>query len=219
MPLDRIVPPLVQRGIQVVIDGAHAPGQIDLDVTAIGATYYAGNNHKWLCAPKSTGFLVATGPAQPLVTSHGASPEYGPANRLHAELDWTGTYDPTAQLCIPTALATLAAVAPSAAIHARNHALAIALRDHVIAELGGDRRHKLAPDASLGSMAAIPVTLPPHVTPLAMTKRLLREGWELPIVDWPGQPLVRISAHLYNSLADAAPLVAVLRELGITLAR
>jgi isopenicillin-N epimerase len=217
MPLDRIVPPLIARGIQVVIDGAHAPGQIDLDVTAVGATYYAGNNHKWLCAPKSTGFLVATGPAQPLVTSHGASPEYGPANRLHAELDWIGTYDPTAQLCVPTALATLAATGID--IPARNHALAIALRDFVIAELGGDRRHHLAPDASLPAMAAIPIALPPNVTPLEMTKRLLREGWELPIVDWPGQPLVRISAHLYNSLADAAPLVAKLRELRITLAR
>ena len=89
----------------------------------------------------------------------------------------------------------------------------------MIAELGGDRRHQLAPDASLGSMVAIPVALPPNVTPLAMTKQLLREGWELPIVDWPGQPLVRISAHLYNSLADAAPLVAKLRSLGISLAR
>lgn len=214
MPLGRIIPLL--PGVQVIIDGAHAPGQIELDVPAIGATYYAGNNHKWLCAPKSTGFLYASGPAKPLVTSHGASPDYGPANRLHAELDWPGTYDPTAQLAVTDALAALAAVGTIAEIAERNHRLALALRDHVIGEMHG---RTIAPDASLGAMAALPIVLPPNVTPYQLTQRLLRDNWELPIVDWPGQPLVRISAHLYNSLADGPPLVAKLRELGVSLSR
>jgi isopenicillin-N epimerase len=212
-PLERVVPALVARGIQVVIDGAHAPGQIALDITALGATYYAGNNHKWLCAPKATGFLVAHGPATPLVTSHGASPEYGPANRLHAELDWAGTGDPTPHLCVPAAIA---AVADWPATRARNHALALVLRDQVIAALGGDERHHLAPAASLGSMAAIPIRI--AGVPLELTQRLLRANVELPIVDWPGQPLVRVSAHLYNDERDAEPVIAKLRELGITLA-
>ena len=214
MPLDRIIPRL--PGVQVIIDGAHAPGQIELDVSGVGATYYAGNNHKWLCAPKSTGFLYAGGPAKPLVTSHGASPDYGPANRLHAELDWPGTYDPTAQLAVPDAIAALAAVGTIADIADRNHRLALALRDHVIDAMGG---RKLAPDSSLAAMAAIPIVLPPNVTPYQLTQRLLRDNWELPIVDWPGQPLVRICAHLYNSLADGPPLVAKLRELGVSLSR
>jgi isopenicillin-N epimerase len=217
LPLERIVPALAARGIQVVIDGAHAPGQIALDITALGATYYAGNNHKWLCAPKSTGFLVAGGPARPVVTSHGASPEYGPPNRLHAELDWAGTHDPTPHLCVPTALAALAAVAEPAAIRARNHALVLALRDRVIDGLGGGAAHRLAPDDALGTMAAVPIRLPAGTPPLAVTQRLLRDGWELPIVDWSGGPLVRISAHLYNHLGQAEPLVAKLRELGIAL--
>jgi isopenicillin-N epimerase len=212
-PLERIVPALVARGIQVVIDGAHAPGQIALDIAALGATYYAGNNHKWLCAPKATGFLVAHGPATPLVTSHGASPEYGPANRLHAELDWAGTGDPTPHLCVPAALA---AVADWPATRARNHALVLALRDRVIAALGGDERHHLAPATSLGCMAAIPVRI--SGVPLELTQRLLRDNVELPIVDWPAQPLVRISAHLYNDERDADPVIAKLKELGITLA-
>jgi len=88
LPLERIVPALVARGIHVLVDGAHAPGHIALDIAALGATWYAGNNHKWLCAPKSSGFLYAATPPRPLVTSHGASAEYGPPNRLHAELDW-----------------------------------------------------------------------------------------------------------------------------------
>ncbi|MEO6773546.1 MAG: aminotransferase class V-fold PLP-dependent enzyme [Kofleriaceae bacterium] len=212
-PLERLVPALAARGIQVVIDGAHAAGQIALDITALGATYYAGNSHKWLCAPKATGFLVARGPVAPLVTSHGASPEYGPANRLHAELDWTGTADPTPHLCVPAAIA---AVADWPAARARNHALVLALRDRVIAALGGDERHHLAPAEHLGCMAAIPVRVP--AGPLALTERLLRADVELPIVDWPGQPLVRISAHLYNDERDAEPLIAKLQDLGLSLA-
>jgi isopenicillin-N epimerase len=217
MPLERIIPLL--PGVQVIVDGAHAPGQIELDVSALaalGLTYYAGNNHKWLCAPKATGFLYAGGPAKPLVTSHGASPEYGPANRLHAEHDWPGTYDPSAQLAVSDAIAALAAIGTIAEIADRNHRLVLALRDHVIEEMAG---RTFAPDSSLGAMAAIPIVLPPNVTPYQLTQRLLRDSWELPIVDWPGQPLVRISAHLYNSLADGPPLVAKLRELGVSLSR
>ena len=217
LPLERIVPDLVARGIQVVIDGAHAAGQIALDIAALGATYYAGNNHKWLCAPKSTGFLVAAGPARPLVTSHGASAAYGPANRLHAELDWSGTHDPAPHLAVPEALAALAAIAEPAAIRARNHALVVELRDRVIDALGGGTAHRLAPDSSLGAMAAIPIRLPPNITPLAQTQALLRDGWELPIVDWPGGPLLRLSTHLYNHAGQAEPVVAKLRALGIAL--
>jgi selenocysteine lyase/cysteine desulfurase len=92
----------------------------------------------------------------------------------------------------------------------------LALRDRVIAALGGDERHHLAPATSLGCMAAIPIRIPGE--PLALTQRLLRDNVELPIVDWPGQPLVRLSAHLYNDERDAEPVIAKLKELGISLA-
>ncbi len=203
LPLERILPPLRARGIQIVIDGAHAPGQIDLDLATLGATYYAGNNHKWLCAPKSTGFLVAAGPVRPIITSHGASAEYGPANRLHAELDWTGTYDPAPQLAVPAAIAAIGNP------RARNHALVLAMREAI----GGA---PLAPPDSIGSMAAIPITLPANTSAVELTERLLQRGYELPIIDWPGQPLVRVSAHLYNELDQIEPMLAVLRELGVT---
>ncbi len=219
LPLERILPALRERGIQIVIDGAHAAGQIELDVdalVALGVTYYAGNNHKWLCAPKSTGFLVAAGPVRPIVTSHGASTEYGPPNRLHAELDWAGTYDPAPQLAVPVAIAALAAVGTPFAIHARNHALALAMRAHVREELGGPC---LAPPQAIGTMVAMRIALPPNTTPGALTDQLLRDGFEAPIVDWPGQPLLRLSAHLYNELGHAHALVAKLRELGVAHAR
>ena len=220
MPLERIIPALSANGAQILIDGAHAPGQLALDIgalLALGVTWYAGNNHKWVCAVKGTGFLVTTTSAQPVVTSHGASPDYGPPNRLHAELDWSGTHDPTPHLTVPIALATVATILPWPEVIRRNHALACELRARVIELLGGNASHRLAPETSLGSMAAIPIALPPNTKPFDMTKRLLHDGWELPIVDWPGQPLVRLSAHLYNESSQAELVADKLRSLGIGL--
>ncbi len=215
MPLERIVPVLVARGAKIVVDGAHAPGQLALDVgalLALGVTWYAGNNHKWLCAPKSSGFLVTTTPLRPLVTSHGASAEYGPANRLHAELDWAGTADPSAHLAVPTAIAELARLGGGwPAVLARNHALAIEMR-HLLVEAGAG---VLAPESSLGAMAAVPITLPDGVAPLALQQRLLETGWEVPIIPWPSGPLLRVSAHLYNELDQVEALIRHLRTIGV----
>ncbi|HMG51911.1 MAG TPA: hypothetical protein VK601_00490, partial [Kofleriaceae bacterium] len=199
--------------------GAHAPGQIALDVAAVGATWYAGNCHKWLCGPKGSGFLVVAdgAPGRPVVTSHGASPEYGPANRLHAELDWAGTHDPSAHLAVPTAIADVAAEAGAGgwpAIHARNHAVVCEMHRRLT---DGLRAPPLAPDAALGCMAVVPIRLPAGLAVPALQDQLLRDGWEIPIVDLPGRPLVRISAHLYNHAGEADLLAAKLRSLGVAL--
>lgn len=207
LPLDRIVPRLAARGVRVVIDGAHAPGQLELDVGALGATWYAGNNHKWLCAPKGTGFLVTAGTPTPVVTSHGASAEYGPANRVHAELDWSGTYDPAPHLAVPTAIAQF----DWPATIARNHALVVEMRARLL-----DGAPPLAPASALGAMAAIRIALPAGATPLGVQHQLLRDGWEVPIVDFHTGPLLRISAHLYNFSDQADQLAAKLRSLGVT---
>jgi isopenicillin-N epimerase len=221
VPLELIAPIFAARGLPVLVDGAHAPGQLDLHIGALlaaGVTWYAGNNHKWLCAPKGSGFLVATPDPIPLVTSHGASPEYGPANRLHAELDWMGTYDPAAHLAVPVAITEVARLGGSwRSVYEHNHALALELRDRVIGGLGGDRRHLLAPDTSIAAMAVIPIALPSGMTPLALEHRLLRDGCEAPIVDFIDGPMVRVSAQLYNASSDADRLAAKLRDLGVTL--
>jgi isopenicillin-N epimerase len=220
VPLEAILPVLAARGIATIVDGAHAPGQLALDVSALfalGATWYAGNNHKWVCAPKGTGFLVASATApsmRPVITSHGASAEYGPPNRYHAELDWMGTHDPTPHLAVPSAIAAVAELGNGwAHVIARNHALAVELRDRLDRALGATR---LCADTTLGTMAAIPIELPPNTTPLALQQRLLEDGWEIPIVDFANGPLVRISAHLYNHADQADALAHKLRALGVT---
>ena len=220
LPIEPLVALAAARGIPVIVDGAHAPGQIALDVSAVGATWYAGNCHKWLCGPKGSGFLVIKDDVavRPVVTSHGASPEYGPTNRLHAELDWSGTHDPTPHLTVPSAIATVAAFGGSwPAIYARNHALACELRHRIIDGLGGSSRTpRLAPDDALGCMAAIPIELAAGTTPFAVQTQLLRDGWEIPIVDFAHGPFVRVSAHLYNHAGEAELLAAKLRSLGVT---
>lgn len=225
LPLEALIAPLAARGVAIIVDGAHAPGQLDLDVGALlsaGVTYYAGNNHKWLCAPKGSGFLAVApeAPVIPVVTSHGASPAYGPPNRLHAELDWAGSNDPAPHLAVPAAIAAVAAEGGGwPAVLARNHALALELRARFTDVLAGPTAAPppLAPDDAIGTMAAIPVALPPGTTPLALERLLLAEGWEVPIVDLPSGPLVRLSAHLYNAAAAADALATRLAMLGVRL--
>lgn len=219
LPMAPLIALCRARGIATVVDGAHVPGQLPLDVAALGATYYIGNNHKWLCAPKGSGFLVVDpdAPARPVVTSHGASPAYGPANRLHAELDWSGTHDPCAHLAVPTALDAVAAEGGGwPAIYARNHALVLALRDHFIDAMPGAAT-RFAPDDALGTMASIPIALPAAIAPFDLQCQLLRDGWEIPIVEFPTGTFVRLSAHLYNDVSDASALATKLRSLGVAL--
>lgn len=218
LPVDRIVAMLATRGIVSIVDGAHAPGQLALDVAAIGATYYTGNCHKWMCAPKGSGFLAIArdAPVQPVVTSHGASPAYGPANRLHAELDWAGTHDPSAHLSVPAAIADVGAEGGGwPAIRARNHALVIEMRRRFVASLGRESSSLLAPDDALGAMASIPITLPGSAA--ALEQQLLATGWEVPIVDTPNGALVRLSAHLYNDAGEAEQLARELHARGVKL--
>ena len=224
LPLAELVALCRHHGIQTVVDGAHAPGQLPLELSAIGATWYIGNNHKWLCAPKGTGFLYVSADAPrtlPVITSHGASPEYGPANRLHAELDWAGTHDPSPHLAVPAAIDTVGREGHGwPAIYARNHALVLELRDRFSDGLGGalgGTATRIAPDDALGCMAAIPIALPPGLPPFTLQTQVLQDGWEVPIVDHATGLYVRLSAHLYNSADQADALAAKLRSLGVTL--
>jgi isopenicillin-N epimerase len=219
LPVERIVAAL--HDVVTIVDGAHAPGQLPLDVARVGATYYTGNCHKWMCAPKGSGFLVVgrDATAVPVVTSHGASADYGPPNRLHAELDWAGTHDPAVHLTVPTAIEHTGTEGGGwPAVLTRNHALAVEMRRRFCDSLSrGGRVTPIAADEHLGSMAAIPIALPAGVAALALEKQLLETGWEIPIVDTPKGALVRLSAHLYNHAGEAEELARELHDRGVTL--
>ncbi|MEZ4401940.1 MAG: aminotransferase class V-fold PLP-dependent enzyme [Kofleriaceae bacterium] len=207
--------------VALIVDGAHAPGQLDLAIDDVGATYYAGNLHKWTCAPKGAGFLWAS-PARrahlrPLVTSHGASL---PGDRYRLEHDWTGTCDPSAYLAAPVAIATVAELGGGwPAVRRGNQQLAAAVAAELGGQLGADPviDPAIAAEAQ-GAMAALAVTLPAGAGALAVERALLERGVEVPIVDHPAStgPLVRVSAHVYNTLAEVAPLVDHLRAIGVT---
>lgn len=208
--------------VTLLVDGAHAPGQLDLAVGTVGAAFYTGNFHKWTCAPKGSGFLWVAPDRRdgfrPLVTSHGATlPASAARSRFRLEHDWTGTHDPSAYLSVPVAIDTIARLGGGwPRVRERNRALATAMRDDVAAALGADPIDQ-TPGAPGGSMGAVAVTLPDGADNLSVERTLLERGVEVPIVSHPGSPwpLVRISAHLYNRRSDAARLAAALTAAGV----
>jgi isopenicillin-N epimerase len=230
-PVARLVPLLEARGVAVLVDGAHAPGMIPLDVGSLGASWYVGNLHKWCCAPKGAAFLHVRrdrqAAARPLAVSHAANdPRPAPSAFVRA-FDWTGTLDPTAYLAAAIAIAEVSAMLEGGwpAVMARNRALALGAREILLGALGGTA---IAPASMLGAMAAVELPAafgPPPVSPVDEDplQAALREraGIEVPLVAWPRDPgpgerrwrLVRISAHLHNELPDYVALADALRGL------
>jgi len=223
LPIERLVAELAGRGIDVVVDGAHAPGMVSLDLRALGASYYSGNCHKWLCAPKGSAFLWVRRDRQsavrPLTISHGATAARTARSRFHLEFDWTGTDDPTAWLTVPRAIEYLGSLLPGGwpELMARNHALALEAR-RLVADVAGTPLP--CPDEMVGSLASI--VLPDGPTsdiawrrPDPIQQRLF-ESWgiEVPIMSWPAPPrrLLRISAQLYNRPEHYATLAEALAK-------
>jgi isopenicillin-N epimerase len=222
-PIERLVAEMSVRGIDTLVDGAHAPGFLPLDVQSIGAAYYAGNLHKWVCAPKGAGFLAVRenrrASIRPISISHGANSMRRDRSRFLLEFDWTGTFDPTAWLAVPAALRFVGSLTEGGwpAIMHRNRDLALRARDLLCTVL---EIEKPAPDTMLGAMAALPLpdgdlSEPPPLYGDPLQDRLLFDhNIEVPIVPWPQPPkrLLRVSAQLYNELDDYSKLASALRE-------
>lgn len=221
-PIEKLIAELNARGIDTLVDGAHAPGMLPLNLDTLGAAYYTGNLHKWVCAPKGAAFLYVRENRRlgirPVVISHGANAKRTDRSRFHLEFDWPGTFDPSAILSVPTALQFMASLAGDwPEVMRRNHALALRARDLLCSRLGIPHP---APDDMLGSMAAVP--LPegkPYVPTLygdPLQDALFYDyAIEVPIHPWPYQPkrVLRISAQLYNDILDYEKLADVLEEL------
>lgn len=223
-PIERIVRELADRGVDTLVDGAHAAGFLPLDIRAIGAAYYTGNLHKWVCAPKGAAFLHVRenrrASIHPVSISHGANSTRRDRSRYLLEFDWTGTFDPTPWLCVPHALRFIGSLLPGGwvSVVQRNHELALEARDLLCSAL---RIDKPAPDEMLGAMAAVPLpdgdqSEAPSLYGDPLQDRLLFQyGIEVPIVPWPAPPkrVLRVSAAVYNRLEDYEQLAAVLAKI------
>ena len=210
-PIERIVAALAERGIETLIDGAHAPGMLPLDLDRLGAAWYAGNLHKWVCAPKGSAFLHARRDRQPGIRpstiSHGANAVLADqatrggghtgSTRYRAEFDWQGTLDPTPWLAVGDSLRHVGGLLDGGwpAVMSRNHELTLQARTRLADVLGIDPA-TLAPPSMLGSMVALPL---PSSGPLAMAgagsspldtdplQQVLIDRFriEVPIYPWP----------------------------------
>lgn len=206
-PVHEIVQRAHDAGVPVLIDGAHAPGQIFLDVPSLGADWYTGNAHKWFFAPKGCG-LLWTAPARqnetrPAVISHGAETGYTEA------FDWVGTRDVTPWLCFAAA-AHAHANFGGAKLMARNKALAQQVANELASALGG---RLSAPPEMRGAMAAIALDMPDmSATPdlaVALRRELSGEhGISVPVSLFAGRLWLRISAQIYNDADDYKALAA-----------
>jgi isopenicillin-N epimerase len=216
-PLAILVAELSHRGIDTLIDGAHALGSIPLDLRSLGATYYTGNCHKWLCAPKGAAFLYVRKDKQasirPLAISHGANSPRTDRSRFRLEFDWMGTNDPTAYLCVPEAIRFMRSLLPGGWLQLReqNRKLALEARRIICQTL---QVNIPCPDEMLASMASIPLGKVLLSWELLQTKLLKQFNIEVPIVPWTeGTSLVRISAQLYNKIEQYKYLAEVLKKL------
>jgi isopenicillin-N epimerase len=226
LPVAEIIRELNARGIESLVDGAHAPGMVPLNLRQLGATYYTGNCHKWLCAPKAAALLYVDpnrrADIRPLVISHGANSTRTDRSRYLLEFGWMGTGDFSACLSVPESIRVIGALLPGGwpAVMERNRALALAARRLLCAAL---QLPPPCPDEMIGSLAAVPL---PDMAAAEVSRisngldplrgRLLREhDIEVPVFPWPAPPkrLLRVSAQLYNSLPQYERLVEVLKKV------
>jgi len=227
LPLTRIVKDLAARGIDTLVDGAHAPGMLPLDLDGLGAAYYTGNCHKWICAPKGSGFLWVREDlreqVRPATISHGANMPETDRSRFRHEFDWIGTTDPTAWLAVPEALRVMDGMLPGGwtEVMQTNRELVRRARAMLANRLGLELP---CPDSMIGSIASLHLTEGPTNPPSPLYEDPLQVRlWEknrieVPIGPFPEPPqrILRISAQLYNGMGDYEILAdALARELQV----
>jgi isopenicillin-N epimerase len=222
-PLEHLVAELNRRGIDSLVDGAHAPGMIPLNLEKLGATFYTGNCHKWICAPKGAAFLYVRSDWQdrirPLSISHGANSPRQDRSRFQLEFGWTGTTDPTPFLVLPEAFRFLSSLLPGGwdELAAHNRKMVLAGRRLLSEVLECEPP---APESMIGFLASMPI--PDAKQEKGSRSSLLDElqdhlffksRIEVPVIPFPAPPkrLLRISAQIYNDPEDYQTLAQALR--------
>ncbi len=224
LPVQRIIRELEARGVDTLVDGAHAPGMLPLNLRALRPAYYTANLHKWVCAPKGAAFLYVRedkqDAVQPAVISHGNNRPRPGFTPFQDRFDWAGTFDPTAWLCVPEAIHWMGKLLPGGwpELRRRNHELVVQGR-RILCERWGVLPP--CPEKLLGSIATIP--LPDRfqrrhsggkidAEQLALYDRF---GIEVPFMRFgrPERRWLRISAQIYNSPMEYERLAAALEEM------
>ena len=234
-PIEQIARQLDQRGVDLLVDGAHGLGMVPLELAEAGMAYYAGNCHKWLCAPKGAGFLYVRpdrqAGLQPAVISHGYNMARPGHTRMQDAFDWPATDDPTPWLCVGEAIRFIERIGVVTQSDSglqgqmrRNRQLVLAGRQTLCDELGLE---PVCGEEMIGSMAALRLPDDPPgadvldttvaISPIHRMQVSLFEqfGIEVPIFHWPSAPqkLLRISAQAYNHPADYRRLSDALQGL------
>jgi isopenicillin-N epimerase len=211
-------------GILSIVDGAHALGQISLNLDALGADFYTSNAHKWLCSPKGSAFLYARPEVlpliEPLVVSWGYEAEEPGPSRFIDEQEWTGTRDIAAYLTVPDAIKFYEEHHWDA-VREHCHALAQQARVRLTAITG---LPPLSPDSTDWYAQMVTMPLPPcdakhpQIKWIGGCKQLKARLYdefkiEVPIVVWRDQPYIRVSIQAYNTPEDVDRLVEALGKL------
>ena len=213
MPFEKLVRDIQGVGVDVLLDAAHGPGIVPLDLIAMDAAYCTGNCHKWICTPKGSAFLHIREDrkslVRPLSISHGYSFEGTDQEKFEYEFGWPGTQDPTAWLCIPHAIEFLGSLLDGGwqEIMDHNRALAIQGRRILCRALGTSPP---VPDSMVSSIAAVEMPGEGDVGPMSLEgdpyhNFLLDEfGIQVPVFPWRhhNKRYIRISAQLYNHVEE-----------------
>jgi isopenicillin-N epimerase len=223
-PIARLTRELESRGVETFVDGAHAPGMISLDICRLRPAFYTGNLHKWVCAPKGAAFVWVRPDLQPVmqpaIISHGHNTHRPGYSQFQDRFDWAGTFDPTAWFCAAEAILWMGRLSPGGwkTIQRTNRDLAVRARRLLCRQL---ELEPPCPETLLGAMATLP--LPTRLQDRPRSGKIDAEQLrlydefriEVPLLRF-GQPerrYFRISAQLYNILADYERLAHALRTL------
>ena len=223
-PVERLIRELEARGVDTLVDGAHAPGMLSLNLSRLGAAYYTANLHKWTCAPKGAAFLWVREDkqkeVQPAVISHGNNTPRPGYSAFQDRFDWAGTFDPTAWFCAGEAIRWLGALLPGGwrELRERNHRLAVTARRLLCESLGVKPP---CPEQMLGAMATLPLPerfqAVPRSGKIDVEQQRLYDRFriEVPLMRFgrPERRYFRISAHIYNSLPEYKLLAEALSAL------
>jgi isopenicillin-N epimerase len=220
LPIESLVVEARKRGVFSVIDGAHTPGHIPLDLEAIGADFYSGNCHKWLMSPKGSAFVYCRPEWQamidPLVISHGWTADNkqpgvrGPFDNppFVDEIEMQGTRDPSAWLAVPAALS-----------FRRDHDWwKVSAECTRLAQETAERLRELTGLPALSSPQfcapqMVAMQIPPCDPTAVKTALLETYGIEIPVFEWQGHFIVRLSCQGYNTRAQMDTLIDALSEL------